>query len=99
MAGGEALALSLNKQNINLAMPVQVSTYEGGVVPFEHPLKQKAFSAAKKAVECFSGLRGYVGVDVVLAEEKAFVVDVNPRLTTSYVGLSKTAKFQRSPSY
>ena len=41
----------------------------------------------------FSGLRGYVGVDLVLAEDKPFVVDVNPRLTTSYVGLSRVAGF------
>ena len=38
-------------------------------------------------VESFSGLRGYVGVDVVLGQDKLYVVDVNPRLTTSYVGL------------
>lgn len=30
---------------------------------------------------------------LVLAEDKAFVVDVNPRLTTSYVGLSRVAGF------
>ncbi len=41
----------------------------------------------------FSGLRGYVGVDLVLAEDKPFVIDVNPRLTTSYVGLSGAAGF------
>jgi hypothetical protein len=91
--GSKALALSLNKQNIIFATPEQVSTYEGGVVPFEHHLKLKAFTAAKKAVECFPGLRGYVGVDLILSEDKPVVVDVNPRLTTSYIGLSKTANF------
>ena len=39
-----------------------------------------------------AGLRGYVGVDLVLGDEP-FVVDVNPRLTTSYVGLSKVTGF------
>ena len=92
-AAGKAYPISLNKQNVNIASPNDVSSYEGGVVPFNHPIKQEAFEAAKKAVEAFSGLKGYVGVDLVLSDQKAFVVDVNSRLTTSYVGLSKTAKF------
>ena len=90
---GKALAISLNKQNVKLAAPEAVSSYEGGAVPFDHPLKHEAFRVAEKVVESFPGLRGYVGVDLVLAEDKPFVVDVNPRLTTSYVGLSRVAGF------
>lgn len=89
--GKKAVALSLNKQNISLAEPDEVSSYDGGIVPFDYPQKQQAFSMVEKVVESFSGLRGYVGVDLVLAGQKAFVVDVNPRLTTSYVGLRKVA--------
>ncbi len=92
-AGGKASAISLNKQNIMFAAPEADSSYEGGAVPFDHPLKQEAFSVAEKVVESFAGLRGYVGVDLILAEDKAFVVDVNPRLTTSYVGLCRVAAF------
>ena len=72
---------------------METSSYEGGVVPFDHPLKQEAFAVAEKVVESISGLRGYVGVDLVLTQDKPFVVDVNPRLTTSYVGLRKVAGF------
>ena len=39
------------------------------------------------------GLRGYIGIDFVLTEGKPFVVDVNPRLTTSFVGLRGVAGF------
>jgi predicted ATP-grasp superfamily ATP-dependent carboligase len=91
--GGKALTISLNKQNVKVAMPEAVSSYEGGTVPFDHPLKQEAFSLGEKVVESFSGLRGYVGVDLVLVKDKPFVVDVNPRLTTSYVGLCRVASF------
>jgi len=91
--GAEALAISLNKQDIRLATPRGTSGYEGGVVPFDHLLKHEAFRTAEKATASFAGLRGYVGVDLVLAEDKPFVVDVNPRLTTSYVGLSRVAGF------
>ncbi|TFH22508.1 ATP-grasp domain-containing protein [Candidatus Bathyarchaeota archaeon] len=91
--GKKAKALSLNKQNVNLAVPDAVSSYEGGAVPFEHWLKQEAFRIAEKVTEAFSDLKGYVGVDFVFTEHKPFVVDLNPRLTTSYVGLRKVARF------
>ena len=91
--GAEALAISLNKQNIRLATPEVASSYEGGAVPFDHPLKHEAFIMAEKLAGSLLGLRGYVGVDLVLSEDKPFVVDVNPRLTTSYVGLSRVAGF------
>jgi predicted ATP-grasp superfamily ATP-dependent carboligase len=85
--GQKAIAISLNKQQITLASPEAESSYNGGCVPLEHPQKQKAFALAERLVEAFSGLRGYIGVDVVLGKDKVYIVDVNPRLTTSYVGL------------
>ena len=91
--GKKALALSLNRQSITLAETNEPSSYDGGCVPFNHPLKQESLSLAEEVVESFSGLRGYVGVDLVLAKNGPYVVDVNPRLTTSYVGLSKVANF------
>jgi predicted ATP-grasp superfamily ATP-dependent carboligase len=91
--GKKAKALSLNKQNVNLAGPETDSSYEGGVVPFEHWLKQEAFKIAEEVTEAFSDLKGYVGVDFVFTEHKPFVVDVNPRLTTSFIGLRKVARF------
>jgi tyramine---L-glutamate ligase len=91
--GKKAMALSLNKQNITLAGPEVTSSYDGGVVPFGYWLKQDVFALAEKIAETFSGLRGFIGVDFVLTEHKAFVLDVNPRLTTSYVGLRKVAGF------
>ncbi len=91
--GKKAMAFSLNSQNIILADAGGVSGYEGGSVPLDYWLKQDVFKIAEKVVENFPGLKGYVGVDVVLTEHKAFIVDVNPRLTTSYVGLRKVVNF------
>lgn len=91
--GKKAIAISLNRQNIKIAAPEMDSSYEGGTVPFDHPLKEMALTAAERVVATFAGLRGYVGVDVVLAEKRVFVVDVNARLTTSYVGLRDVAGF------
>jgi hypothetical protein len=73
--------------------PEACSSYSGGSVPFAHPLKAEAFEAAEKLVKAVQGLRGYVGVDFVLTEEAAVAVEVNPRLTTSYVGLRRVVNF------
>ena len=91
--GKKAIALSLNKQNVTLAGPYEVSSYDGGAVPFDHWLKQEAFRVSQRVVEAFPGLKGYVGIDFVLTEHKVFVVDANPRLTTSYVGLRSVEGF------
>ena len=91
--GSEALPVSLNQQNVSLMPPESESSYDGGVVPFDSPLRQKAFSAAKKIVESIRGLRGYVGIDIVLTGEEPVVIEVNPRLTTSTVGLRMVSGF------
>ena len=91
--GKKAVPLSLNSQSLILAPPNAESCYEGGCVPFSHSLEQDAFILAQKVVEAFPGLRGYVCVDVVLTQFQVFVVDVNPRLTTSYIGLRQLGDF------
>ncbi len=91
--GSKTLPISLNKQNVTLATVDAASSYNGGYVPFEHPLKSEALALAEKAVNLFPGLKGYVGVDLVLTRYSPVVVDVNPRLTTSYIALSKVAQF------
>jgi predicted ATP-grasp superfamily ATP-dependent carboligase len=42
-----ARPLSLNLQDITLAPPDGVSSYNGGIVPLPYPLQQEAFAAAK----------------------------------------------------
>ncbi len=41
---------------------------------------------------CLPGLRGYVGIDVVETVQGPVIIEINPRLTTSYVGLRKILK-------
>jgi len=85
--GEKVAALALNAQHIKLGPPSEGSIYEGGHTPFEHPSESLAIDEAVKAVKAIKGLKGYVGVDLVLTGEKPVVVEVNPRLTTSYLGL------------
>jgi len=84
--------LSLNRQIIKIGYFLENSAYLGGVVPLPHHLSQQALTAASKAVAAFHGLRGYVGVDLVLTERKPIVLEINPRLTVSYLGLSRVLK-------
>ncbi len=63
--------------------------YQGGRLPLPEPLDQRATMLAQQAIDAVPGLRGYVGVDLVLGDTSAEdrVIEINPRLTTSYVGL------------
>ena len=90
--GKQATAISLNRQNITLSSSEASSTYDGGEVPLQSSLKKEAVSAAKQLVESFEYLRGYIGVDFILTEEDPVVIEVNPRLTTSYIGLREVIK-------
>lgn len=51
---------------------------------------------AKQLAAAIPGLSGYIGVDVVMAEDGPKVVEINPRLTTSYAGLR--ASIERNPA-
>jgi predicted ATP-grasp superfamily ATP-dependent carboligase len=65
--------------------------YLGGRLPLPGDLGARAVRLARRAVEAVPGLRGYVGVDVVLGDDDQ-VIEINPRLTTSYVGLRALAE-------
>jgi predicted ATP-grasp superfamily ATP-dependent carboligase len=69
--------------------------YLGGSLPLPPEQAERAQRLATQAVATVSGLRGYVGVDLVLGEapdgSQDWVIEINPRLTTSYVGLRALA--------
>lgn len=82
--GRRAVALTVNAQSVRAARPF---SYRGGKTPFDHPLAEKAVETALRTCQAFPGLRGYIGVDLVLTETEAVVIEVNPRLTTAYLGV------------
>jgi len=82
--GRDALALTVNAQTIGWPASFE---YLGGETPFEHPAAPLAVTAALDTCRAVAGLRGFVGVDVVLTETDAVVIELNPRLTTAYLGV------------
>jgi len=90
--GETAFPLSLNFQLMRMKSPLEESKYEGGYVPLRHRLKESTFEATKTLVESIEGLQGYAGVDLILSKDEVTILEVNPRLTTSYLGLRKVLR-------
>ncbi|MCG8584792.1 MAG: ATP-grasp domain-containing protein [Pirellulales bacterium] len=69
--------------------------YRGGSTIADDALAGRARSLAQSAVAALPDPLGYVGVDMILGEDvdgrDDYVIEVNPRLTTSYVGVRHVA--------
>lgn len=82
---GKAMVLAVGRQEI------QVDdgrlSYAGGSIPVE--FDAQALEPIVKAVSSIEGLKGWIGVDFLWNPnlEHATIIEVNPRLTTSFVGL------------
>jgi predicted ATP-grasp superfamily ATP-dependent carboligase len=67
--------------------------YQGGRTPLPAGLDARARRLALRALAALPPTCGYVGVDLVLgadpAGEEDRVIEINPRLTTSYLGLRR----------
>jgi predicted ATP-grasp superfamily ATP-dependent carboligase len=91
--GDQAVPLSLNFQDISLNSGE--IKYGGGMVPLKHRLSEIAMETAKNVIESIGGIKGYVGVDMILDEDSngVHIVEINSRITTAYVALRKIINF------
>ncbi|MBP2296281.1 ATP-grasp domain-containing protein [Azospirillum rugosum] len=83
---GRAWLLTVNRQDVCLSG--RFFAYGGGIVggmPTTPPLADLARGVAA----ALPGLFGYVGVDVIAGPDGPTILEVNPRLTSSYVGLRR----------
>jgi predicted ATP-grasp superfamily ATP-dependent carboligase len=87
--GKPPLVLAVNRQHIKLGADGAIH-YLGGETPVHPVREEEIIEVAKKAIIVLGG-QGYCGVDVVVAD-KVYVVDVNPRITTSLVGIADCMK-------
>ncbi len=84
--GKYALPVSFNAQFVTFNSFGGKSEYEGGFTPFHHELEEKAKNAIMHFPEYFPGLLGYFGVDLIFTENEVVFIEINPRITTSYIG-------------
>ena len=82
---GEARILSCNKQIFFGEDEPRLKSCQVNAVAINNELMELSNNIA----QVFPGLSGYVGVDLIHTNDSYVIVDINPRLTSSYVGLSK----------
>ncbi len=67
--------------------------YVGGTIPMPTPYAERAERLARQTIAAMPATHGYVGVDMMLGDasdpgaDSDVVLEINPRLTTSYLGL------------
>jgi len=71
-------------------------TYLGGRSLLHEPERSRAIQLAERTAAMLPETVGYVGIDLVLGRDAAgwndVVIEINPRLTTSYVGLRRLVR-------
>jgi len=70
--------------------------YSGGQLPLDPDLESRAIRLGESALHQVDGLRGYVGVDLILGDrpEQDAVIEVNARPTVAYAALRRLAVFR-----
>ncbi|OIQ51537.1 Carbamoyl-phosphate synthase large chain [Pseudodesulfovibrio hydrargyri] len=87
VCGNDVTPLSLNGQRIEPGIPF---AYKGGSTPLDHPQSEAALDLAARAARLFPGLAGFVGLDMVLTDDGCMVIEINPRVTVAYSGVSRS---------
>jgi predicted ATP-grasp superfamily ATP-dependent carboligase len=82
---GEAKILTCNKQIFDGEEQPKLKACHVNAVSITEQMQALVNNIAKT----LPGLTGYVGVDLIDVGDTYVVVDINPRLTSSYVGLSE----------
>jgi predicted ATP-grasp superfamily ATP-dependent carboligase len=83
---GRAWLLTVNRQHV--ALTGSSFAYHGGVVGAA-AASPKLSGLAQGVAAALPGLFGYVGVDFIATDDGPLLLEVNPRLTTSYVGVRR----------
>lgn len=86
VAGGEMSVLPAVAQWID----ANDCHYSGGEGPLDADAQQRVTTLASCALSAMPPFaKGYIGLDLILGEKRSddCVIEINPRLTTSYVGL------------
>jgi predicted ATP-grasp superfamily ATP-dependent carboligase len=88
-SGKPPLVLAVNRQYIETGSDGRIH-YRGGETPV-HPAREAEITGIARNVVEVLGCQGYCGIDIVVGDT-VYVVDVNPRITTSLVGIAACMK-------
>ncbi len=86
-AEGKARLLSINKQFVSI--DGSAPTLNSIFVNAQRDRDGVFAALAERVAGVMTGLWGHVGVDLIVRDGLPIVLEVNPRLTTSYAGLSR----------
>ena len=90
---GKAWVLSCNQQTIEIhtTQANEAAIQYKGCLVNGLSIYHDAFAKlANSIAAALPGLHGYVGIDVIINNEDIYVVEINPRITTSYIGLCES---------
>lgn len=93
---GVAWLLSCNVQKIvidNRESNQAAIQYQGSIVNGLNEYRVAFSKLANIIAQTLPELNGYVGVDIILDGEAIYVVEINPRITTSYIGLQESLNY------
>ena len=83
--------LSINTQNVLFQKGSLESQYKGGITPAENSAVIKDHLNTFLQKLNLSYFKGYFGIDFILTPKNSFqFIEINPRLTTSYLGIRNT---------
>ncbi len=89
-----SIILSVNSQDINIKNQNNNSEYYGGSVPVENNKELIKFLAKNFKNRVFSEFNGYYGIDFIRKNDSSnFFIEINPRLTTSYLGVRNVINY------
>lgn len=78
------LPLSINSQRIKISGNI---SYLGGISPYPCEHKDEIFEESKNMARKLE-LFGFVGIDFLVSGNKIYFMEINPRITTSFIALS-----------
>jgi predicted ATP-grasp superfamily ATP-dependent carboligase len=84
---GQAWLLSCNRQKVSVHG--NRFCYEGSVLNAVTAYWDSFERLAQQVAQAVPELSGYIGVDVIIRDGGISILEINPRLTTSYVGLHR----------
>jgi len=90
----DQIILSINTQEVHNLEPSKESLYLGGFTPVEnYKVLRDRFEKILKSMDLTS-FQGYFGIDFIKkADNSIYFIEINPRLTTSYIGIRNILDF------